>query len=262
MLDPAAVMTMTRFFYIGPILLAAVCAAAPASSAELGQRQSRTMIHPPNDPSDLSGALPHLAAPMVLEQTLAEPISGMGDDVRPRSARYDGAHPHDLTVSRLSVSTRSDLDGDGYYHVLELRLDIDADGTVEWVYLKLYLSYQGGPWNLVHRSGDFHLAWSLFSNEIALTTVLDSGYPRGYYDMRVDVFDADTGRWLLSLGPYDDGALSSLALEDRERDEIVDQGSLSYDVGVYGTGSMGIGPVLLLGLTGLMRRFVPKPKTT
>ena len=247
--------TMTRLSLLSlKLLLIVSIILLPAGAAELAQRQSRSAIHAPDSLPDLSAVLPDVIVPGVRDVTL--PLLDPHPDVQPRSSWFYADYPHEITVANITLRPRYDDDGDGYYHGFELRLDVDVDGAVEWIYLKLYVSYQGGPWRIVHRSGDIHLSWSLFSNEIALTTLLDSGYPRGYYDLRVDLFDADTGRWLLSLGPYDAADLSAVALEDRgrDRDVMVGDGSLSYGVGVYGTGAIGVWPLLLLALLFLIRR--------
>jgi hypothetical protein len=237
--------------------------ALSCSLAQAEQRQSRSLIHPATEAPELSAVTPDVSGPL-LTDVVPRFAPDRAGAVLPRSGGYLGSYPNDLRVANILVTPRSDFDGDGYYSAFRLQLNVDADGRIEWVYLKLYVSYQGGPWHIVHRSGDFRLSWSLFSNEIALTTVLDSGYPRGFYDLRIDLFDADTGRWLRSLGPYDDADLSSVPLEDRlrDRDAAYIDGSLNYDIGVYGSGSTGAGGLLLLLVVAALRRIIAFSKAT
>ena len=164
-------------------------------------------------------------------------------------------YPWEVGIASARVDLSADYDGDGYYRNFRLSLDIDTDGSVEWVYLRLYVSFEGGPWNLVHRSSDMRLPWRHVSSELSLSTWLDSGYPTGYYDLRVDLLDAGSGRWLLSLGPYDDPALSALPLEDELRDTTGYYGgdALAYDVAVRGVG--GFDAALLLPLALLYRHL-------
>ncbi len=169
-------------------------------------------------------------------------------------------YPWEVGISSVRVDLGADRDGDGFYQNFRLHLDIDTDGGIEWVYLRLYVSLEGGPWNLVHRSSDIRLSWRYPGSELSLSTWLDSGYPTGYYDLRVDLFDADSGRWLSSVGPYDDSALSALPLEDDLRDTAgyhdgdyyYDGDGLAYDATVHGVG--GFDAALFLPLALLCRR--------
>ena len=189
-------------------------------------------------------------------------VTGYRDEavVSERDAPRSSTYSWEVGISSVRVDLGADHDGDGFYQNFRLHLDIDTDGGIEWVYLRLYVSFEGGPWNFVHRSSDIRLSWRYPNSELSLSTWLDSGYPTGYYDLRVDLFDADSGRWLLSLGPYDDSVLSALPLEDDRRDTAgyydgdyyYDGDALAYDATVHGVG--GFDAALLLPLALLRRR--------
>ncbi len=197
-----------------------------------------------------------VAPPLRLEGLRVERDGPLAVDGVARRVWGSSSYRGRVDVSTVSVVLHHDNDLDGYYQAFDLRLDVDTDGAVEWIYLKVYVSYEGGPWNLLHRSGEYPVGSHRFGNEIELTTFLDSGYPTGFYDFRIELFDADGGRWLRSLGPYDHSSLATLALEDGRRDDRYgDDGSggvLSYGVAVQGSGAFGVECLLL---PWLWRRF-------
>ena len=51
-----------------------------------------------------------------------------------------------------------------------------------------------------------------------IETELLSGYPTGYYDLLIELFDAWDGSYLASFGPADSSELSFLPLESANRD--------------------------------------------
>lgn len=188
--------------------------------------------------AESSGGLVQTSSLPLLEEgyrddTFSGPL--FAESVSPRSC---GLVDDRVEIRRLRVVTGMDHDRDGFDTRFELELELEAPAALDTVFVKLYLSYEGGPWNLVHRSGVFYIdPWDA-RPQIGLEVWLDRGYPSGYYDARLEVFDAASGRWLISIGPYDFSSLSSLALEDRERDDI--SVSSDYDV-QYGLNRSGGG---------------------
>jgi len=144
----------------------------------------------------------------------------------------------------------NDLDNDGYYH--RFKVVIDADSTDlygEWVYAKLYLSLEGGPWNHYATSGDFFIKGHTSGDEFVVETELAEGFPAGYYDIRIELFDANYDDWLDTYGPHDDGALNAIPLEDAERDD-----DYGYGYSISGGGSFGWLLLASLAVLGLRRR--------
>lgn len=132
-----------------------------------------------------------------------------------------------------------DFDGDGYFYGLTVYFDADvSDGSAD-VFAELYLSRNGGPWNLYHTTRVFGIFGASAEDEYEVITEFDSGYPTGDYDVLVELYDADTGDFLTDLGPVDDIELSYLPLEDAGYDTPPVYG------GYYGGGG-SLGPTLLL----------------
>ena len=159
---------------------------------------------------------------------------------------------------RTEVALRADRDGDGFYHAFDLTLDVDTDSGEAWVYAVLSVSYQGGPWNVLHTTGDFHLIGHRADDAYVVEVNLDSGYPSGDYDLLVELYDADSGAWLAGWGPAERSALAALPLEDAGRDPLP---ATRVDYVVEGGGALGWWLWALLGLGGLRhkRQRGPRP---
>lgn len=144
----------------------------------------------------------------------------------------------------------SDFDYDGFYHRFRVTIDADTIYSSAHVYARLYLSYEGGPWNYYARSSSYHINGDSSLDSFAIETELTDGYPAGYYDIRIELYDADYDEFLLAYGPYDDASLSALPLEDFYRDDTSDgHYSIETDVIIAGTGSIDW---LMLTIAGLL----------
>ncbi|MDZ7644524.1 MAG: choice-of-anchor H family protein [Woeseiaceae bacterium] len=136
----------------------------------------------------------------------------------------------------------NDDDGDGYFHGVDLLFDADTYFEFADVYAAVYLSYEGGPWNEYAVTDDFTIYGATSDDEYVVVTELQTGYPRGSYDLLIELYDAWDGAFLASFGPADTSELAYLPLEDfnrdaPRRDEVV--------VGRHGGGT-GFGLALLL----------------
>ena len=89
----------------------------------------------------------------------------------------------DVLIYDVSTDLVSDFDYDGYFHRYSIAIDVDTVFDTSYI-----------------------------------ETELADGYPAGYYDLRIEVYDTETGAWLASYGPYDDASLSALPLEDSYED--------------------------------------------
>jgi hypothetical protein len=155
------------------------------------------------------------------------------------------AHPLGRSFSIFdaqSVISRDD-DGDGFYHRIRVDFDADVDSGDAWVYAKLYLSLEGGPWNLYYTTSSFQIEDDLSDDAYTVTTRLLDGYPTGYYDVLIELYDADYDLLEVNYGPFEDEDLAVLPLEDFYRDDYYDDG---------GGGAMGP-MLLLLALMGIGR---------
>jgi len=126
---------------------------------------------------------------------------------------------NDFWIFDADVVLFDDDDRDGYFHGIDLLFDADTIYSAAEVYAVVYLSRDLGPWNEYGITEDFWIFGASGDDEYVLITELMSGYPRGDYDLLIELFDADTHHFLASFGPEDSSALSYLPLEDFRRDE-------------------------------------------
>lgn len=157
-----------------------------------------------------------------------------------------------ISIFDATTTLLSDDDHNGFYHRFKVSIDVDSDpGHGEWVYAKLYLSLEGGPWNHYATSGDFFIEGHTSADEFVVETELAEGFPTGYYDIRIELYDANFDGWLDTYGPHDDGSLNAIPLEDAERDDHYD-----YGYSISGGGSFGWLFLMSLAVLGLGRRWV------
>ena len=155
----------------------------------------------------------------------------------------------DCDVFMYDVSTilLVDNDFDGFYHRFKVIMDADtlfSPGL--WVFAELYLSFEGGPWNHYATSGDFYIEGDTSIDEFVVETELVDGYPTGYYDIKIELYDAEYGDWILDYGPHDDASLNAIPLEERDRDD---------DYVYVSAGSTQFGFLALLVTLGLARAY-------
>jgi hypothetical protein len=77
-----------------------------------------------------------------------------------------------------------------------------------------------------------------------VVTRLTDGYPTGYYDVLIELYDEDDDLLAVNYGPYEDGDLAVLPLEDSYRDD--------YE---GGGGASGLMMLLLLSMLMLSKVF-------
>lgn len=161
------------------------------------------------------------------------------------------AHPGGrvFTIFDAQVVMSRDDDDDGFYHRLRVNFDPDVSGGEAWVYARLFLSLEGGPWEHIYTTEVFPIIGDASDDAYEVVTRLIDGYPTGYYDVLIELYDADYDLLVLNYGPYEDLDLAVLPLEDSYRD--------SYEDHDGGGGALGVGMLLLLGITGLgVRRAI------
>jgi hypothetical protein len=143
----------------------------------------------------------------------------------------------DFWFFHADVQLFNDDDHDGYYHGIDVLFDADTIFETADVYAVLYLSYEGGPWNEYAVTDTFRIFGATSDDEYVVVTELTTGYPRGNYDLLIDLYDTWDGRLVATLGPEDSSALSYLPLEDFNRDDpdrgdtvvVVDNGGGALD---------------------------------
>ncbi len=130
---------------------------------------------------------------------------------------FNCSHP-DFRIFDSRVSIWGDDDADGFYRGLSVTFDVDNYGPGEWVYARLFISLEGGPWNEYAVTDDFYIEGLAADDNYSIDTDLLTGYPTGFYDVLIEVYAARDGEFLTLSGPDEDLDLFALALEDSERD--------------------------------------------
>lgn len=163
---------------------------------------------------------------------------------------------NDFWVFAADVVLFDDDDGDGYYHGIDLLFDADTIYSAVKVYAVVYLSQNLGPWNEYGMTEDFWIHGTSGDDEYGLVTELVSGYPRGDYDLLIEIFDARDNSFLASSGPDETSALSFLPLEDSGRDEPFVRTQVAVSHGGGGASdAWTIGFLLLVLVVGAARKI-------
>jgi hypothetical protein len=150
------------------------------------------------------------------------------------------------------VELYGDSDRDGYYSGIDLLFDVDTYYSVAEIYAVAYLSYEGGPWEEYAVTEDFTIFGSSGADDYVIVTDLVSGYPRGDYDILIEVFDAGTSEFLAYFGPEDTSELAFLPLEDMDRDAPATETRVTVNSG--GGGASDLLLLVLLGFAAVVRR--------
>jgi hypothetical protein len=133
------------------------------------------------------------------------------------------ANRHDQYFEIYSADIRllSDLDFDGYHHALNVNFDIDVSNEGATVYVKLFLSRDGGPWSHYSTTDLFNIYSDDTGDEYEVETELLEGYPPGFYDILIEVYSLNHVDMVASqiLNHYylgHDVMLEDLSWEERE----------------------------------------------
>lgn len=152
------------------------------------------------------------------------------------------------------ATIRDDFDFDGFSTRVELTFDVDTVFNSADVFAVLYLSLEGGPWTEYGSTEVFRIFGASGNDEYFFDSDLVSGFPTGYYDILIEVYDTFDGRLVADFGPNESPDLFELPLESISLDSPNEPVVV---VSSEGGGAAGFGTLgLLLGLLGLARRRV------
>lgn len=100
------------------------------------------------------------------------------------------ANRHDqfFEIYSAGVQLLSDIDFDGYHHALKVNFDIDVSNEEATVFVKLFLSRDGGRWSHYATTDLFNIYSDDSGDEYEVETELLEGYPPGYYDILIEVY--------------------------------------------------------------------------
>ncbi len=155
----------------------------------------------------------------------------------------DNRHDQLFEIYDADVQLLADLDGDGFYHAINLFFDADVSVDSATVYAKLYLSREGGPWSQYYTTDLFIIHGDDFEDAYEVETELLQGYPTGYYALLIEVYSLDHAAMVASEVLDFHYLGRDLAIEDRERDQpyVEEEYSSEYYEEYYyssGAGSM------------------------
>jgi len=126
----------------------------------------------------------------------------------------------DHWIYDADVELYDDFDKDGFHHFLSVRIDADSWRSSAWVFAELYLSADGIHWEHYHSTEDFWIGGETGDDEFFIDTELVSGYPKGYYDLLIELYDADFGSFSDEFGPARSDGMALLPLEDKSQDPL------------------------------------------
>lgn len=171
-------------------------------------------------------------------------------------------HQYGLWLYDVVIGFNNDYDNDGHYSNFSITLDFDTSLITPLVYAVLYVSIDDGPWNEYAVSGDFTINGSNAYDAYTIHATLDSGYPTGYYNHYVELYDAYSHEFLTGYGPDDNHYFHHLPFESSVHDHHTGFAS-SVSLRFTGTGSIGpFSLCLLVMLFGLqLKRYVRRSQT-
>lgn len=152
-----------------------------------------------------------------------------------------------------------DYDGDGFFTRLELDIDADTYYSSADVFAVIYLSLEGGPWNELTETDIFSIFGQSADDEYYVDSDLISGFPTGYYDVLIELYDDFDGSLVAVYGPSDDLDLFELPLESQSNDEPLGTEVIVVETSEGG----GAGGPLMLGALALalgLRRAFPRER--
>ncbi|MEN7343046.1 MAG: choice-of-anchor H family protein [Pseudomonadota bacterium] len=182
-------------------------------------------------------------------------VKGNGGDKLSRKAPNRDASQslnQDFWIFDARADIFDDFDADGFFTRLELTFDADTVFNSADVYAVLYLSLEGGDWIEYGATNTFRINGSSGNDEYFFDSDLVSGFPTGYYDVLIDLYDDFDGSLVASFGPAESAELFDLPLESQNLDSVAPPVVVVSNEG--GGGSAGLGLLAMLGGLAALRR--------
>ena len=169
-----------------------------------------------------------------------------------------------FSIFSASVSLITDLDNDGYYQSFSLEFDADVVSGEALVYAEIWVQDSTGTWEKDFTTEDYLLSGNSTVDTYILDTVWENGYSTGYYNFRIELYDAETFS-LLATSEAQDYSLGDVPLESANFDLQPNSGgntgtgsntgsrtSVSHE---SGGGSFGFALILLMAAASFRKRL-------
>ena len=124
----------------------------------------------------------------------AKPTVAENYDALPTAGSRAGiANRHDqlFEIYEADVVPVADLDGDYFYHALNVSFDVDVSIDSATLYAKLYLSREGEPWSQYFTTDLFVIHGDDYADAYEVETELLEGYEPGYYAVLIEIYSLD-----------------------------------------------------------------------
>lgn len=188
-------------------------------------------------------------------------VSGALDTVNgiANSAKFEVAREY-LEFDIYSADTRlfDDIDYDGFYRTFSVSFDADVYGIYAGqrarVFADLYLSRNGGPWELYFTTEPFIIFDDTNEDEFEVLTTLDLGFSTQHYDVLIDLYELGYSDIVATVSGEQLDSLYALPLESADRDiYVVETVTTSVSLGA---GSFSKSMILMLVLVIAGRIFM------
>lgn len=151
-------------------------------------------------------------------------------------------------LADATVNLYEDYDYDGYYSGFELTVDLDTVELSTPIFIDVFVQRPGDLPIFISTSGVTYLHSDSYNDELYFDVLLDVGFEPGYYDVIIDVYDAEFNHLLTTITPEDDYTLSGLYLESANYEETY--GSHTHVSVAHHSGSAGW--LMMIGVLGLL----------
>ncbi len=165
-------------------------------------------------------------------------------------------HPPNLHFEIFDawVSTRGDLDGDGFFHHVSINFDADVSiDAYAAVYAKIYLSRNSAPWFLLATTDLFEIYGDDANDRYAIHSELVDGFRPGYYSVLIELHSLYHDRVVSEYRLDFDTDGHVLALEDLYHDEPDYQEPHVYTTTEHYSGSFNGYLLMLLASIAMLR---------
>jgi hypothetical protein len=147
---------------------------------------------------------------------------GLASYLLRQNVQYNSALHHSFSIFTGYSQLITDIDEDGYYQSFSVSFDADILSPMPnqqaLVYADLYLSRNGGPWELYFSTDDFVITGEDSNDEFEVVTQLDTGYLPDHYDVLIDLYEVGFSDVVATYSSNDSNALYALPLESSDYD--------------------------------------------